>query len=197
MCQLKQLTMKMTMIGWFEMTRTTRVSAALLALCLVIAPLAGCAPEPGAPGSGVGGAGDSSGPKTPGSPGSSPDEKTEPEGGSWPAENPDEVFEKQQDLPEDFPEGFVIPERAAIDNTGSRGYGTWYVVLSAADQTAATSIWEEVIAAGGFTVSDEVSTPEGGVAATLSSGDLGVTGMTVPSSDGTVLITYDITSVMP
>ena len=180
------------------MTRTARVSAVLLALGLVIAPLTGCAPEPGAGGpQNSGGTGDSSGPKVPGAPGTSPDEKPQPEGGSWPAENPDEVYEKHHDLPEDFPEGFVIPEGAEIDNTGSRGYGTWYVVFRVADESAATALWNEVITESSFVVSDKAETPEGGVAASLNSGELNATGMTVPQDDDSWLVTYDISSVTP
>lgn len=162
------------------MSRSTRITASVLALGLLVLPLAACAPEPGE--------GTQSDPV--------PTEKQEPEGGSWPEENPDEVFEKQQDIPEDFPESFVIPDGAVVDDVGSRGYGTWYLVLRATDQAAADELWDEVIAAGAFEVSDEAETVEGGVSATLSTGALSVTAMTLPDSDDTVLLSYDITSTV-
>ena len=167
------------------MSNIARVSAAVLALGLLVAPLAGCAPEPGASGS-----------EGPEGPGSAPTEKQEPEGGSWPAENPDEVYDKHQEIPEDFPEAFVIPEGAEIDNVGTRGHGTWYLVLRAADEDEAAVLWDEVVAAGSFVQSDGMETTEGGIAATLSSGELTVDAMTLPEADGTVLVSYDITSAV-
>ena len=164
------------------MTRVARVSAAVLALGLLVAPLAGCAPEPGA--------------YSPAGPGSAPAEKQEPEGGSWPAENPDEVYEKHREIPEDFPEAFVIPENAEDDDVGTRGYGTWYLILRAADESEAAVLWNEIVAAGSFVQSDDLETAEGGIAATLSSGELMVNAMTLPENDGTVLVSFDITSVV-
>lgn len=163
------------------MIRTSRTAtAAALALSLLLLPLAGCAPEPGSSGTGD----------------PIPTEKQPPEGGSWPEENPDEVFEKHQDIPDDFPEGFIIPEGAAIDDVGSRGYGTWYLVLRADTEVSASALWDEVIAGGAFTVSEESTTVEGGKTATLENGELSALAVTMPSDDETVLLSYDITSTV-
>ncbi len=162
------------------MERSQRLAAGVLALGLLVLPLSACAEEPGATGTGD----------------PVPTEKQEPEGGSWPAENPDEVFEKSQDIPDDFPEAFVIPEGAVIDDVGSRGYGTWYLVLRAEDQATIDSLWESIVSTGEFAVSDEASTAEGGRMATLESGALSVSAITIPDEDGSVLMSYDITSTV-
>lgn len=158
------------------MTRTLRTSAALISLGLVFGSLTGCAPEPG------------SLPEIP----SDAQQKQEPEGGSWPEQNPDEVFEKTTTLPEDFPAAFVVPEGAIVQDAGSRGPATWFVVFLAPDTESARALWEEVITAGGFTVDEETETPEGGIAATLVSDSLQVSGMTIPQEEGAVQISYDI-----
>lgn len=160
------------------MTRNLRTAAAALALGLLIAPLAGCAPEPG-----------SVRPD-----GTDLTEKVEPEGESWPEENPEEAFEKTTELPADFPAEFVIPASAVIDDAGSRGFGTWFVVLSAADAAAASAVWDEIVTSGGFSVSDDAETADGGRAATLTSTALTAAAVTLPGEDGGMLLSYDITS---
>lgn len=162
------------------MTRTIRAAAGVLALGLLVGPLAGCAPEPG----------------TVRPDGTDLTEKVEPEGGSWPEANPDEVFEKSQELPADFPAEFVIPEGAVIDDAGSRAVGSWFVVLRASDAAVASALWDGVVAGGGFAVADETETGDGGRAATLTSATLSVAAVTLPSEDGGVLLSYDITSVV-
>lgn len=163
------------------MNRTSRsATGAALALSLLLLPLAGCAPEPGPAGTGE----------------PVPTEKQPPEGDSWPEENPDEVFEKHQDIPDDFPESFLIPEGTSIDDVGSRGYGTWYLVLRADTENAASTLWDEVVAGGDFTVSEESTTVEGGKTATLANGQLSVLAVTMPSDDDSVLLSYDITSTV-
>ncbi|MFC5338245.1 hypothetical protein [Leucobacter denitrificans] len=162
------------------MAQSPRITAGVLALGLLVLPLTACAEEPGAVGTGD----------------PVPTEKQEPEGGSWPAENPDEVFEKSQEIPEDFPAEFVIPEGATIDDVGSRGFGTWYLVLRAEDQEASDAIWESIVTNSGFTVTDDAETVEGGRMATLESGALSASAMTIPGEDGSVLMSYDITAAV-
>lgn len=163
--------------------RTARITAGTLALGLLVVPLTGCAPEPGTTGSGTLGEGMPD-----------PKDKQESEGDSWPEKNPDEVYEKHQELPADFPAGFVIPEGAVIDNAGSSGLGKWFVVLRAADASTADALWAQIIEAGAFAASDETTNAEGGIVATLTSTELEVAGMTIPEPSGEVLLTYDITS---
>lgn len=148
--------------------------------------LVGCAPEPGS----------SEAPDTDsGIVSPDPAEKQEPEGGSWPEENPPEVFEKNQDMPDDFPETFVVPGDAVVDDSGTRGYGVWFLVLRAEDEAAAHALWDAIVAGSGFAVSDESETTEGGRAATLTSDALAVQALTMPDADGSVLLSYDITAL--
>lgn len=157
-----------------------RAIASALAIGLLVAPLAACAPEPGAA--------QSQQEKT-----TDPSKKQEPEGGSWPEKNPDEVYEKHTEIPADFPAEFVVPQGADIDDAGARGGGVWYLVLRATDAADADALWNDVIAEGSFTASDELTTAEGGRAATLTGATLRITAMTLPQSDGSVLVSYDIT----
>lgn len=154
---------------------------------VLIAPLTACAPEPvpSAPGESSGTS--TSTPK--------PGDKKEPEGDSWPEKNPDEVYEKHTEIPADFPAGFAIPAGAEVDDTGSRGAGTWFLVLRATDAAAAATLWDSVIGSSGFAVSDEFETAEKGHAATLSAATLTASAMTIPQSDGSVLLSYDITQL--
>lgn len=168
------------------MTTMRRTTAALSGLALLLLPLTGCAPEPGEVGAPEGTVGE-----MPNS-----NEKQEPEGGSWPEENPPEVFEKSTELPENFPAEFVTPSDAVIEDAGARGPDTWFVVYRAADTEGSEAIWSSVISENGFTVSDEAETPEGGKAATLSGETLQVTAMTLPQSDGTVQLSYDIMNTL-
>lgn len=163
------------------MNRNLRGAASLLALGLLVAPLAGCAPEPG-----------SVNPD-----GTDLTEKVEPEGGSWQEENPDEAFAKSAELPEDFPSGFAIPDSATIDDAGSRGHGSWFVVLRVPDAAAAATVWDEVVTSGGFTVSDDEETGDGGRSATLTSSELVVAAVTLQGEGDERLLSYDITSFVP
>ena len=184
-------TTKTMTIGWHEIgtyemkNRRSTPLAACLALGLLIAPLAACAPEPGSSDPGN----SKPGTQTPG-------EKEEPEGGSWPEKNPDEVFEKHTELPADFPSSFTIPEGAKIDDAGTRGVGVWYLVLRAGSTADADALWAGIVESNGFAVSDEFTTAEKGRAATLRGAVLSVTALTIPQSDGTVLISYDITRLV-
>lgn len=162
------------------MTHKMRATAAVLALGLLLAPLSGCAPEPG----------------TVNPDGRDLTEKVEPEGGSWQEENPDEVFDKQVELPADFPAAFVLPEGAVIDDAGLRGVDSWFVVLRAEDQPAADALWDAVVSSGGFTVSDETETGDGGRAATLTGTGLEVAAVTLPTDSAGVLLSYDLTAVL-
>ena len=163
------------------MTRIASPIAGVIALGLLIAPLTGCAPEPG----------------TVSPDGSDLTEKVEPEGGSWAEENPDEVYAKDTQLPEGFPAGFVLPEGSVIDDAGSRGYGSWYVVLRAADAEAAETLWDAIVSEGGFTVSDDAATGDGGRSATLTTAAMTVQAVTMPAEDGDgTLLSYDLTEVV-
>lgn len=165
--------------------RWRRVVAAAGGLVLV-AGLAACAPEPGHGGVD----GDQS----------AKDRLTQEEKGngtgseSWPEENKPEVTEKHVELPAGFPKDeFVIPEGAAIDDTGQRNEGQWYLVLRAKDAEAAGTLWDQVVSAGKFTVSNDEKTGDEGRSASLVSPSLAVEALTLPQPDGSVLLSYDIT----
>lgn len=159
------------------MTKITRAATGALTLALAVTLLAGCAPEPG----------------TVNPDGRDLTEKVEPEGGSWPEANPEEAYEKSQELPEGFPAAFVVPEGATVDDAGSRDGGTWYLVLRADSSDAADGLWDAVVTGSGFAVSDEVETGDGGRAATLTSAELAVSAVTMPGEGDAVLLSYDIT----
>ncbi len=162
------------------MTKTNRLGAGAAALGLAAVLLAGCAPEPG----------------TVAPDGRDLTEKVEPEGGSWTEPNPEEAYEKSAELPDGFPEGFVVPEGAVVDDAGSRDFGSWYVVLRAADKAAADTLWDSVVSGSGFSASDEAATGDGGRTATLVSPALEVTAVTMAGDDGAILLSYDITEVV-
>lgn len=155
--------------------RSLLAAAAVPALVL---GLASCAPEPiaGAPEKGA----DSS--------------STD---GDWSETNdPNDPDLKSVELPEGFPsDEFALPEGAVVDDAGERG-GAWFVVLRAADEAQAETWWDEIVASNGFFVRDEEDLPDGGRAATLAAGTLAVQAVTVPQSDGSVLLSYDIATVI-
>lgn len=96
-------------------------------------------------------------------------------------------------LPDSFPTAsFLLPQGAEIFNAGTRSENQWFVVLHAADQAQADLIWASVISQNSFAVSDEVATTEGGQAANLTSQKLQVAAMTIPQSNGSVLLSYDL-----
>lgn len=171
-----------------DRTRSTggwrRIAAAAGALVL-IAGLAACAPEPGH--GGVDGDQTAKDRLTQGPNGE------ESGTGSWPEKNRPEVTAKHVDLPGSFPKNeFVVPEGAAIDDTGERGEGQWFLVLRAADADAAGKLWDQVISSGKFTTSNEEKTADGGRSASLTSPTLAVQVLTLPQSDGSVLLSYDL-----
>ncbi|MFV0435134.1 MAG: hypothetical protein ACK5LO_14320 [Leucobacter sp.] len=109
-------------------------------------------------------------------------------------EVPDDTFEKRTDLPASFPsEFFPIPEDAVIDDTGQRE-DSWFVVISAPDQTTADTYWNRIIADGHFAVADLSESDIGDRTATLTSPDLEVAAVMMPQTDGTILLNYDIES---
>lgn len=165
------------------MARGPRVCAVALATLLVVTPLVGCAPEPGAE-----------------TPGVTPEltDKPQPDGNSWPEKAPDEAFDKHQEVPADFPETFVIPDGAVIDNVGSGANGTWFLVLRAESLDAGESLWNTVVEASGFTVTDGPEPSEGGRTAELESPTLGVSAtMFPPEGEDYVLLSYDIATLAP
>lgn len=113
---------------------------------------------------------------------------------NWQEENPDEVHELVTELPASFPEGFVVPEDATVYNTGEREDGTWFLVLSADSADEADTLWSSVISESGFTVSNEETTPEGGVSALLTSDTLEAQALTIPQDDGSEHLNYDISA---
>lgn len=156
-----------------------RVTAAVAIPALLLG-LAACAPEPVAgsrdKGSEVGEDGD----------------------GSWGVKtDEDDSALKSAELPEDFPrDAFVVPEGAVIDDAGKRG-AQWYLVLRAPDEETAEAWWDEVVSGSGFAVRDESDTDDGGFSATLAGGALEVTAVRLPAQkDGSVLLSYDISSVV-
>lgn len=158
----------------------SRRTLALVTAGILALTISACAPEP----EDVAGAPDKGGETQKGE-----------ESRSWQAEVPDEAELHNTELPSSFPSEFVIPEGAVISDTGEREEGVWFLVLEADNASAASELWQRVIGDGGFTVSDEGETPEGGVSAMLSSASLEVQALTMPQPDGTVLLSYDIASL--
>ncbi|WP_449282246.1 hypothetical protein [Leucobacter sp.] len=112
---------------------------------------------------------------------------------SWPEREPEGGTPKHTEIPSSFPSGdFVIGSGAVIDDVGERASGGWFLVLRAADAREADTRWQTVISSNGFSVADSAATPEGGVSATLSNQRLVVDALTLPQSDGSVLLSYDI-----
>lgn len=168
-------------------SRPLRLVAAGLAAAGLVFGLAACAPEPGETG-------------TTGQEAKERMEQQAEEGkgadtgtGSWPEENPEDVSDKHTEIPESFPrDAFLIPEGAEIDDTGERGDGQWFIVFRAADAGASATLWDRVVAEGGFQVSEEAETSEGGRSATLTTPGYSVGALTFPQEDGSVLVSYDI-----
>lgn len=161
-------------------TVTGKFTVLALALALgVTGGLAGCAPEPGdgpAPGAGA------------------ENEKGSTEApDSWPEQATEEQTKKNVELPESFPkEQFPIPAGAAIDDTGERAAGQWFLVLRADSPEAAATLWDQVVSGGGFEVVDPAETGDGGRTATLAKQGVEVSALTLPQSDGSILLSYDI-----
>lgn len=159
------------------MTRRLRASiAAVLAAGLLAGPLSACAPEPD---------------DVAGSPekGQNPDEK------SWSEpETPFDPSVKSTDIPDDFPAEFPIPDDATVDDAGARSETEWFVVFRAADPEAADALWDAIVADGSFIVDDDAPTDDGGRTATLTGAGLSVFALTIPQEDGSVLLSYDLSS---
>lgn len=158
---------------------TKRWLAAFLAAGLLLGATA-CAPEPG---DSVAGKPDKGA------------ETANPES-SW--SEPTSEFDaeaKTTELPKGFPSAeFPLPPGAIIDDAGARGDTAWFVVLRATDEAAAAQLWEEILSLGNLVESDRVETAEGGIAATLTGATMLVTAVTIPQSDGSVLLSYDLVS---
>lgn len=154
-------------------TQLSRKAIAPLAALLLVFGATACAPEP------VAGTVNKDGETT------SPETKWEVDENAG--------TELTQTLPDSFPnELFALPSDATIYNAGERNSDQWFLVLKAADTTAAQSLWTSIIELNTFGVSDEVETTEGGTAATLAQGPLTIQAMTLPNKDGSVLLSYDI-----
>lgn len=152
-------------------------SAGALGLALLLG-LTGCAPEP------VAGQG-----------GKESDVSRQESSWSDPIDDLD-AEQRQTELRADFPTAeFPVPPDATIYDTGSRVPGTWFLVLSAEDETIAAALWDEVIRSGAYTVADETPTPEGGRSATLANGAFRAVAVTIPQPDGAVLLSYDIAPI--
>jgi hypothetical protein len=164
--------------------RARAVAGATAAVALLLG-LAACAPETGDAGgiAGQGGKGADS----------SQQEST------WSAPETDfDAEQRRTELPEGFPrEAFPLPEGAAVYDAGERGGGSgWFVVLLAEGESEASALWDAVIASGGFAPEGEaVETTEGGTALTLASPALRVFALSLPQTDGTVLLSYELTSL--
>jgi hypothetical protein len=100
------------------------------------------------------------------------------------------------ELPASFPSDvFTVPESATIYNTGERNDSEWYLVLSAADEAAASALWDEIVQTNSFEVVDQVETSEGGVSATLNSATISAQALTIPQADGSVQLSFDLMRV--
>lgn len=156
-----------------------RIAAAAVTALLAVS-LAACAPEPTTVGQG----------------GKDADPE-QPNESSWAQPNDGvDVEQRQTELPESFPrDGFPLPEGAVIYDTGERGDGVWFLVLLAEDETAAATLWDGVIQLGGFQLFDEAETSEGSRTGTLTSTALRVTALTIPQTDGSVQLSYDLTRI--
>ncbi|MBK0418028.1 hypothetical protein JD276_03130 [Leucobacter sp. CSA1] len=158
--------------------RGARLAAAATGVALALC-LAACAPEPGD----VAGA---------------PDKGSETPNGesSWGETGSEDLAPKQTEIPQSFPrDAFPIPEGAVVDDTGERSADQWFVVLRAADPADADALWSEIVAAGGFSVGDEQETVEGGRIATLESATLSVQAITIPQSDDSMLLSFDLSRI--
>jgi len=179
-------------------SRATRFSGVLLTA--VLAPvlavgLSSCAPETDEPGPST----PSGTTAIPGSPdyaaGQGGKDAKEPKSeSSWAQPNGNLDAEKRTtELPASFPKDeFPLPADAVIADAGERGPNVWFVILTAPGNAEADALWDQVVQTGHFAVSDDAATPEGGRAAQLTSTKLRVTAVTIPQSDGTVQLSYDL-----
>jgi len=187
--------------------RTVLVTAAVP---LLVLSLSACAPEPGSvtgttgpttpgvsnpdePGTGT------TDPETTPEPSTSPDTPEEKpnngsDGGSWSETNdPNDPSLKNAALPKGFPtRDFPVPGYVTIDDAGVRDQSSWFIVLRAADQATANRAWSAVRKSGKFTVSDRSSGSDGEKSMTLTKPRLSAAALMIPQSDGTVLLSYEL-----
>ncbi|MBN9613712.1 MAG: hypothetical protein J0H64_09715 [Actinobacteria bacterium] len=176
---------------------------------LLVLGLSACAPEPGTV-TGTPGATNSPGTSNPET--VSPDPATSPEpptaspdpseekpdngsdGGSWSETNdPDDPSLKNAALPKTFPtRDFPIPSYVTIDDAGVRDQSSWFIVLRAADQKTANKAWSTVRKSGKFTVSDQSSGSDGEQSMTLTKPKLSADALMIPQSNGSVLLSYEL-----
>lgn len=117
--------------------------------------------------------------------------------GGWPQQGDPQDTPKSRSLPASFPsESFVVPETAAIDDAGERSANEWYLVLDAKNAATADALWQSIVDASGFAEADRSETADGGVAATLTNSALSVTALQIPQEDGSVLVSFDLSSTI-
>lgn len=150
----------------------------LIAASALVIATSGCAPEPGQEAGRIDKEKQTVSPET-----------------QWGGQDvPEDIL--QTKLPESFPvEGFVLPAEAAIYNSGEKNETAWFVVLNADSPEEAQSLWDSIVSQSSFEVTDQVETTEGGISATLNSAMLMVQAVTIPQTDGTVLLSYDISRI--
>src|SRR5699024_8688888 len=115
-------------------------------------------------------------------------------GESWPERTPVEEAPKNTEPPEAFPlDGSLLPEGAQIDDVGERSATEWFVVLRAEDTAAASTLLDEIIASGGYSVTDEGSTSEGERYASFEGNGLTVDALIIAGEgDDVALLSMDI-----
>lgn len=154
-----------------------RFLRAFAVIIVATGAVAGCAPEP------VSGAGGKNA-------------TAHPSESSWGQPTDDlDPEARETELPESFPiEAFEIPDDATVWSAGERAGAeqVWFLVLIAADRDEAERLWQQLIDTNAFAVSDMQETSEGGQSAQLTRESLSVTALTVPQTDGSVLLNYDI-----
>lgn len=112
---------------------------------------------------------------------------------SW-GESSDQDYVPTTELPESFPlDLFVLPDDLRITDAGERGPDQWFLVVLVDGDQAADALWKQIIENNGLTSHDEIETSEGGLSATLLSAGLTVQALTIPQSDGSVQLNYDLT----
>lgn len=117
------------------------------------------------------------------------------DGESWPEQDDPAAEQKTTALPASFPsDRFAVPAGAAVDDTGERSTTEWFLVLRAANQSDADQLWQSVISGSGFTATEITAGADGSQTATLTRAGLAAVAVTIPQSDGSVLLSYDLTA---
>ena len=70
-------------------------------------------------------------------------------------------------------------------------------MLRAADGTQADALWDQIIEDGTYAVDEESQNDDGGRSALLINDELTVSATTIPEDDGSVLLSYDLSSGDP